>query len=668
MTKAQRRRVAPASEPAPTQAGPSKWAEVRGWRGPAIIVAAVLFFYWIPLTSSDASIQWDAVDVHYSSQKYFGDHVLKGVLPFWTPYIFSGFPFLADIQTGAWYPLNWPFFIAGITPKAIQAEIALHAFLALLGAWLLLRRFVSNRVAALAGAVAYEFTGYFADHASHVGMFAAAALMPWLLLCFHIGLERSAAKFTALGGLLGGALILAGHFQNALYSFCALALFAAAVVIEQPAKLRRAALVVSGIAVLAAGLSAIQTLPGLELTAQSLRAVADYSRTAERSLRPSAIAGILLPLGGAPGEANIYLYSGLLTLPLAVLGFRNRRVRWPAMALIVLPVWYMLGPAAGLYRVAVLIPGFRNIRAPAHMWFVAAMGVALLAAAGAEWLFNKTQSRPVLAAVVALLFADLFYFNSFTNVLAYARHSFDDLYGNREQVAREKLAPMIPPVTRYDAPDLLTMFGPLNHPLDLGVETTYGYNPLELRSYAQYREVMKRNPALRSGLNVSVYFDAQAGGARQNPDVLPRAYFARSVVTATSEADSLRRLETLDPARATLVLDPSLASLAAPDGSATISEDGEQGYTVHYKTARRSLVKLSAPYFPGWQAAADGAPCPIVRADHALMGIVVPPGEHDLIIRFRSNYFAAGVAVSAIFCIGALGILLAPVLLLKRNG
>src|SRR5690349_3444083 len=100
-------------------AAPSEWWTLEGWRAPVVLGLATLLFYWIPLTSSQTSIQWDAVDVHYSAQKYFADRVLRGELPFWTPYIFSGFPFLADLQTGAWYPLNWPFFLAGVTPGAI---------------------------------------------------------------------------------------------------------------------------------------------------------------------------------------------------------------------------------------------------------------------------------------------------------------------------------------------------------------------------------------------------------------------------------------------------------------------------------------------------------------------------------------------------------------------
>src|ERR1700675_3070247 len=74
-----------------------------------IVPVVVLIAYAVPLFSSNTSIQWDAVDVHYSAQRYFAERIIHGDVPFWTPYIFSGFPFLADPQTGAWYPGNWPF-------------------------------------------------------------------------------------------------------------------------------------------------------------------------------------------------------------------------------------------------------------------------------------------------------------------------------------------------------------------------------------------------------------------------------------------------------------------------------------------------------------------------------------------------------------------------------
>src|ERR1035437_4911660 len=94
------------------------------------LAAAVLLFYFQPLFSGNASIQWDAVDVQYSAQNYLSEMLHAGKLPHWTPYVYSGMPFLADPQVGAWYPLNWPFFLAGITPRAIEWQLALHCLLA----------------------------------------------------------------------------------------------------------------------------------------------------------------------------------------------------------------------------------------------------------------------------------------------------------------------------------------------------------------------------------------------------------------------------------------------------------------------------------------------------------------------------------------------------------
>ena len=675
MAKAKRKRVSAGAEPArtaPAESALARWRHLRVWRAAALLAFAVLIFYWIPLTDPNTSIQWDAVDTHYSPQKYFADHVREGEIPYWTPYIFSGFPFLADPQVGAWYPLNWPFFLTGITPRVIQVEIAVHAFLACLGAFLLLVRVVPNRQAALIGGLTYAFSGYFADHSSHVGMFSVASLLPWLLLCFHIALERSPVCWTALGGLAGGAIILAGHFQNALYSFAAAGLFGIALIIEQPRRWSRAAVVLAGILVLALGLSAIQTLPGLELTRNSLRRGADYSKTHERILKPDSLLKLILPIandpisqrgskGSALPDANFYLYGGVLLLPLAVLGLRNRAVRVSSLLLIVLPVWYMLGPDAGLYRVGALLPGFHRVRAPIHFWFVTALGLAILAASGAAWVFERWHRDWLPFVLAALILTDLFYWNSYANIYAYARHGFDDLYGNKERVAQAKVLPVMAPLTRYDAPDLLTVFGPLNHPLDLRLEATYGYNPLQLSAYAEYRDAMKVNPKLRSGLNVSHYLDVEAGAVVPNSRVLPRAYFARQILSAQDARESLRLLQLLDPSQATIVLGSMADVQPAPDAVADVSSDGEQAYRVHYKAAATALLKLSVPYFPGWRATADGTPCPIKIADHALMGIVVPGGERNLLVEFHSDYFRRGAILSTASLVLALCILLWPI-------
>jgi hypothetical protein len=204
------------------------------WAAPAVIAALVLVFYLVPLASESASIQWDAADLHYPFQKYWSDHVRSGSLPSWTPYVYAGYPFLAYPETAAWYPPHWPFFLIGITPRMIQAELALNALIACLGAFLLISRLVENRSAAVLGGLCYGLSGFFAGHASHVGIFAAAACLPWLLLAFRRALDGSAVRYTALGGMAGAAMILAGYFQTAMYGFLALGLYALADLYRAP--------------------------------------------------------------------------------------------------------------------------------------------------------------------------------------------------------------------------------------------------------------------------------------------------------------------------------------------------------------------------------------------------------------------------------------------------
>ena len=632
------------------------------------IALLVLIFQWIPLTSETATPQWDAIDVHYSSQKYFADHVRGGDLPFWSPYIFSGFPFLADPQVGAWYPLNWPFFLAGITAKRIQAELAFHSLLAGAGAFLLLLALVQSRTAAFAGALFYAFSGFFADHSQHVGQYCAASWLPWLLWFLQRSITGSLPRWMAAAGLAGGCLILAGHFQTALYAFCATGLYAVIQSFLQPGATLRLARFLFGMTLLAVLISAIQTLPGLELTQLSGRAGADYGASTERTLRLAALVNLLWPNGtglfslaegASPGPDNYYLYSGVLLVPLSVMGLRDVRVRFAGLALILPPVWYMLGPAWGLYRIGAIVPGLHRVRAPIHGWFVVTLGLSILAAAGMAWLFERTHPKPAIRfALVAFVFADVFYWNSLANPSAYARFSFEERYGNAEALTQQKVVPYQPPLTRFHAPERLTVFGPLNHPLDLRLETTYGYNPLELSYYGQYVQTVSKNPKLLKGLNVSRMLDTRLGAVVPYEDTLPRAYFARAIEPAAGNAASLARLESLDPAKLTLVNEPADLRRANPDAAASIVSFGEEEYRLHYKASRPSLLRLSVPYYPGWTATIDGARQRVLRVDHAFLGIEVPPGDGELRLVYTSTYFLGGAALTALTLAGCVLLLM----------
>jgi hypothetical protein len=629
--------------------------------------AAVLLFYARPLFDSNASILWDSVDVHYSSQKYFADHALAGRLPLWTPYLFSGFPFLADPQVGAWYPLNWPFFLLGVTPRSIEWELALHCLLALAGGYLLGRQILTSRVAAVFAGVFFAFSGFFTGHSSHLATFQTPALLPWLLWA-GLRAVRSLRNLPALLAV-AGFVVLPGHFQTALYSFFALGLLVAADYVLRRESWRRSLLVLVLTAVAAAALPAVMVLPGLELTGQSERAATDFTRGGEGALVPGALATLVHAdhYGAPEGPENytgpfditqFYLYEGFLLLPLAIWGAIASGRRWQPLALIVPAVWYAFGRPLGFYSLVSLLPGFKSVRAPIQMWFVAALGLALLAAAGVEALRARFRSPWIPVALLLVLGVDLYYWNMDNNALSYARSSFQDLYGAHEERFKTVAQPVTrDPLQRLYAPFDSPGFGPLNGSLENRIEVTYGYNPLELVRYKKYLEAAANNPKLLDSLAVTAELNVSNGLFVPNPAALPRVYAPETASPVRSREEAGARLSSLDPMRETVVegLPAAMPSNGGAEARITSYEDGL--YRVRYHAQRPTLLRIAVPYFPGWQAAVDGSPETLLPADEAMMGVVVPAGDRELVLRYRSTWLFTGAVISLLSWIAVIGAL-----------
>ena len=83
---------------------------------------------------------------------------------------------------------------------------------------------------------------------------------------------------------------------------------------------------------------------------------------------------------------------------------------------------------------------------------------------------------------------------------------------------------------------------------------------------------------------------------------------------------------------------------------------GYQGdlYRARYQADHANLLRIAVPYFPGWRAEGDGRAVNVMPVDVALMGAVVPAGDHELVVRYRSTRFAAGAAISAVAWLAAI--------------
>lgn len=144
----------------------------------------------------------------------------------------------------------------------------------------------------------------------------------------------------------------------------------------------------------------------------------------------------------------------------------------------------------------------------------------------------------------------------------------------------------------------------------------------------------------------------------RNLETAPRAFVVDAARIATSNEEEER-----------LLVAPGFhacryAVLAAPAPPVETERDGQCLGEARIETFRRNEVRLvvSTPaagvlvlaeaYHPGWQANLDGRPVSVLRADGAFRGVIVPPGRHEVVFRFRPASVSLGGAVSLAAMLG----------------
>jgi hypothetical protein len=257
-----------------------------------------------------------------------------------------------------------------------------------------------------------------------------------------------------------------------------------------------------------------------------------------------------------------------------------------------------------------------------------------------------------MALLAAVLLLDVLTVNQLLNPLAYARSSFEDRYGAPLRNLAAQVAAAPSPVLRLYGPPLAAV-GYRNHALQSRVETTYGYNPLELRSYADYAAAAEANPRLIGGL-AATHQLGDDGRLEPEANALPLAYFASRVIAVANDDQAQATLRTLDPAAATIVVGPPPPIQTDPRASATVVTRSEASLTVRYASAVPNLLRVAIPAFPGWHARLNGNDVPLLTVDHAFIGVLVPPGQGDIVLAYTPRLFWLGAAISALALLVAL--------------
>jgi hypothetical protein len=151
----------------------------------------------------------------------------------------------------------------------------------------------------------------------------------------------------------------------------------------------------------------------------------------------------------------------------------------------------------------------------------------------------------------------------------------------------------------------------------------------------------------------------------ENRHALPRAFFVPALRVVPDRSERLDLMERFDPETVALVSAPpagvDLAALTTPaplepDERVRVRRARWNEVRVQATAGRPRLLVVSETWDRWWDAQDNGRPVPILVVDHALRGVVLGPGDHDVVFRFHYPVFtvAAGLTLAGWVGLGAI--------------
>lgn len=389
----------------------------------------------MPWLAGHVVIPYDAIDEDYPTLFFVSQSLRHGQLPWWNPYLFTGFAQISDPQAMIFSPfVTLPMAaVANPTPHWLDLIVIVHILFGGIGIFGLLRLMGLSYGAAIFGSVIALGGGCLPARLQHTSLVISACILPWaawalLALCKKPNLSRG-----VLFGLSVGWMGL--HLVQT--TFIGLIMIAIAIIVDiisnrtpvQRIKTLIPPLLIAGlVTILICGIQVVALLtflPETNRTHLPLIASAGDSAPFRELLTffwPNAMHTFTQPYHGSIDMSESIIYCGYL----AILGFvvglpcifkarwmpRSYNMDHPltpgifrlSACLLVFSLIYALGTNTPLYALIYhTIPGTSLFRRPVDAMFLATFCLIPLAALGVEKLLAKLRhSRALSLAVPAL--------------------------------------------------------------------------------------------------------------------------------------------------------------------------------------------------------------------------------------------------------------------------
>jgi hypothetical protein len=380
-----------------------------------LILLLITLIFFSGILSSSKILK----NIHYVNDMTFqsenmGKYLHAGSFPLWTPYFYSGQPFMA-IPEHYLFDLNflYIFLFRNIFLSMNLAAIS-YFFLAGLGMYLLAYEITRKQNAAFIASLIFMFNGFmqkFIIH-GHLNILESYALMPFVFLFVYRALHKKSWLNNAIiAALFFSMMIYAGGIIFFLYTGLLIALYMAWNLISGnfKKKIVKTILVSAVVGILLLGLSALKLLPVLEFTGMSSRSAGvNYQ---EFLGEPISLSNLWTPLVDLSFSTRVSGAIGITSLILLLFGLLSFRKKIIVFSVLLIVLSVLLAAGTFVAEFFYNLPGFGQMRHIERALVIFVFAVPLIAAHGFNNLvstikkYRKNIKEWVVFSVVLVILA-----------------------------------------------------------------------------------------------------------------------------------------------------------------------------------------------------------------------------------------------------------------------